>query len=511
MRRITMRSVRLSAFCGVLLPFAGCREAAAPDPARLAGPASADVAVLETIYGPERFTRAAGKPAAFARQVSTRRFEAPFVMRVRSGDAAGGHRVSSATIRLDGAEVVGPDALNRNVGEVTIDVSPADIAMLEVSVAGAPGDFLEISIEGKRSATLFCPDGRPGSVGDLQQAVDQTPAGGTVEICDGTHVLHGIGLLKPITIDAAGPGTPVLDPGSPGNFTFFAENRSLAGAITIRNLELLSRGASAVFVSSINDHVVVEHTLFRMIPTPNSTGAAAAGGTGIFARAFPGVPPVSAAVLDVRSSEFHGGFRGIDVGNGIARAEVTGSRFEHAQAAGFAIGVGARGRLVARANTFEGCGEQCVGGGPLSEVDFDDNLVMVDLSAPAASVVNTGAVLRMNRNTITGVGRDAANPDPGKRYPISVAIQAGNGATIFGSDNRISGVNFALNAFGIVDMHRNDITDYGTSINGGLLSDLRCNWWGSVAAPSTGAPASSYTPWALEPIAGRPAVGCAPF
>jgi hypothetical protein len=347
-------------------------------------------------------------------------------------------------------------------------------------------------------------------VSDLQAAVDQTPAGGTVAICDGTHVVHGIGLLKPITIEAAGPGIPVLDAGSPTNFMFFAENRSLSGTITIRNLELLARGASSVFTSDINDRVVVEHVVFRMIPTPGAPGAAGAGGTGVFARAFPGVPPAPSAVLEVRESEFHGGFRGVDVGNGIARAELTGNHFEHAQAAGFAIGVGARARLIARQNTFDGCGEQCVGGGPLSEVDFDDNLVTVDIAAPAGSVVNTGAVFRMNRNSITGTGVDLTNPDPGKRFPISVAIQAGNGSTVSGSDNRISGVNFAFNAIGSVSMNRNDITTFGTAINGGAFANLRCNWWGSVNGPTGASPASIYAPWATEPIAGRPAVVCTP-
>lgn len=483
-----------------------CRDVSAPPREVGGGSAGLDVAPvasqLETFHGPRRFTRDRGQPAQAVDLFSTAGFEAPFVVRIRSGNGEGEHRVSSARVAIDGREVLGPSSFSQTESEWTVPVALDASAVLSVTVAGAPGAYLDIRVEGKRSATLFCPNGRPGSVIDIRQAIAQTAPGGVVEICDGTHTVRNVLLTKPITIRGAGPGIPVLDPGSQS--PIFQVQDPSPGAVVVRGLELVVRGAMGVFVSDANDDVSIDRTIFRMTPTATS----ATGGTGIFLAHLNPAPAAPTALVTITRSEFHGGFRGLDVGSAMLRVEASGNRFVQPHPQGFAIGVSPFGRLIATHNSFQGCGQSCVGSGGGSIVDFDDNAITVDIDAPAMMVVNagnTGSIMRMSRNTIIGVGGDPAHPDPARRYAIHTAVQANQGASIMGTDNVIRGANTPITGYGKVTMHRSDIVGYMLPFTGSNISDLRCNWWGSALGPTgylNNAPASVYAPWASQPIAG---------
>lgn len=88
---------RLGLF-SALIALAACRDGTrAVSPTVIArGPASgANIATaLETVYGPERFTRTTGAPDVYRRVISTEGFEAPFVLRLRNGAAGGRDRKS---------------------------------------------------------------------------------------------------------------------------------------------------------------------------------------------------------------------------------------------------------------------------------------------------------------------------------------------------------------------------------------------------------------------------------
>ncbi len=173
-----MRRRRLLSLA-LLTLIAACRDTSAPPTgvAGILGPPSQLTENLETIYGPERFTRGKGKPERTSRATSTLGFEAPFVLRVSSGDANGGHRVSSASVQLDGVEVLSPQSFNQTQHEWAIVATPSESAVLTVSLASAPDSYLEISLEGKRSAntaptwTLLSPTGTAPAARYLHSAV----------------------------------------------------------------------------------------------------------------------------------------------------------------------------------------------------------------------------------------------------------------------------------------------------------------------------------------------------
>lgn len=110
------------------------------------------VTVLETadltfiVWGRKRFDRSTGSPV-----VQTERFTvsatagAPFALRVENGTADGASRVSSARVRVNGVEVMGPSHLNQNVFTLALPAAlRAGENVVEVSLAGAPGSFLTL-------------------------------------------------------------------------------------------------------------------------------------------------------------------------------------------------------------------------------------------------------------------------------------------------------------------------------------------------------------------------------
>jgi hypothetical protein len=138
----------------VITALAACRDSAPPTgvSGAVRGGSLAHVTagppVLETFYGPERFTRDKGKPADVTRHISTVGFAAPFVLHVRNGDTSSNNRISSATVSLNGVTLLGPSAFNQHAGEWTFMVTLDTGATLVVSLASKPGSFLDIWIEG---------------------------------------------------------------------------------------------------------------------------------------------------------------------------------------------------------------------------------------------------------------------------------------------------------------------------------------------------------------------------
>ena len=68
-----------------------------------------------TIAGPWVFTREAGKPQTQEVFFSIPNLNNHFSLRIVNGDANGTHRVSSATITLNGTQIAGPSDFNQQV------------------------------------------------------------------------------------------------------------------------------------------------------------------------------------------------------------------------------------------------------------------------------------------------------------------------------------------------------------------------------------------------------------
>ncbi len=106
-----------------------------------------------TIYGPHRFDRHTGQPVNVVENFSIpTEAIAPFAILVQNGAADGSGRVSSATIRLNGADVFTPKNFNQTVGSLTKSVTLTATNTLEVKLASAPGSFLTVTFTATRQA-----------------------------------------------------------------------------------------------------------------------------------------------------------------------------------------------------------------------------------------------------------------------------------------------------------------------------------------------------------------------
>jgi hypothetical protein len=94
----------------------------------------------------------------------------------------------------------------------------------------------------------------------------------------------------------------------------------------------------------------------------------------------------------------------------------------------------------------------------------------------------------------------------------TAALVAAHGGRLQGADNRVEDSHLGISArdHGVNTITRSDFERVHVSLSGDGTLAVPCNWWGSAAGPTatTAAPASAYSPWATQPIAGRPAVAC---
>src|SRR5260370_26114168 len=106
-----------------------------------------------TVYAPRRFDRHTGQPVNVVENFSIpAEAIAPFTILVQNGTTDGSGRVSSATIRLNGADVFTPNNFNQTVGSLTKTVTLAASNTLEVKLASAPGSFLTVTFTATRQA-----------------------------------------------------------------------------------------------------------------------------------------------------------------------------------------------------------------------------------------------------------------------------------------------------------------------------------------------------------------------
>lgn len=113
------------------------------------GPApGAEAATGILVFGPETFERSPGAPQAQEAVFSACEAAAPFRLVVLNGDPDGGRRASSASIRVNGEEVLGPDRFNRRVGQVAVPLAalPRE-SRLSVELRSQPGARITVSVE----------------------------------------------------------------------------------------------------------------------------------------------------------------------------------------------------------------------------------------------------------------------------------------------------------------------------------------------------------------------------
>jgi len=133
----------------------------------------APAAPMTVAFGPKQYIRAAGRPETF-----TETFQyhgtSPCQIVVVNGNADGTQRISSASISLNGQQIVGPRDFNQQVGGIVKAVVLADQNQLSTTLRSKPGSFLTVSVE--------CLAGTPPPSGGTPPPSGGTPppSGGTV-------------------------------------------------------------------------------------------------------------------------------------------------------------------------------------------------------------------------------------------------------------------------------------------------------------------------------------------
>src|SRR5213594_3074968 len=139
----------------------------------------APAAPMTVAFGPKQYIRAAGRPETF-----TETFQyhgtSPCQIVVVNGNADGTQRISSASISLNGQQIVGPKDFNQQVGGIVKAVVLADQNQLSTTLRSKPGSFLTVSVE--------CLAGTPPPSGGTPPPSGGTPppSGGTPPPSGGT-------------------------------------------------------------------------------------------------------------------------------------------------------------------------------------------------------------------------------------------------------------------------------------------------------------------------------------
>jgi Right handed beta helix region len=521
----------------VLVATAACTDAVSPRSLQAPGnPAQRDIvagAALETFYGPEQFIRGHGAPQVVTRTISTARFEAPFILHVRSGDASGANAASSATVTFDGAVLLGPNDFNNHGSEWALPVNPGLSATLTVSIAGAPGSILEIWLEGKRSTPVFCPTGRPGAYATLGEAVNAALVNGTVLVCDGEYVVDTTRIRKPVTIRSEHPGGATIRDADQGPLS-------------------LQQGRASLIIDSVPSGLV------RLVDLGFKMSGRSIKATGLFDQVaidsshIVGIDSVSSIPIEVFASSVLG-----------ARVEVTNTHFEH-----FAIGVFvvAAVETNVRSNVFENSNSAGVTyssdgtAGGSSFGSAEDNVFKTCGSTGCLRVVSGGRSITIARNTFTALAgpsrtfgilvrrsetlaRDpmviednefigaalAGDPTLSTNWTAQSALEVDDAPGVVNivrrnrftnvhtgivvatdvdaQDNLVTGGVFAFRqtAARAVSIRRNDFVAQAASFRTvNPAGAFQCNYWGSSGGPSNpqvGVNSSAYTPWSYLPIA----------
>ena len=503
----------------------------------------------------ERFERGRGAPATVTRTISTQGFQAPFVLQVRTGG------VSSATVTIDGVALLGPSDFNHRASSWDIPIALGATATVSVMIAGTPGSYIELSIAGARAATRFCPGGAAGSYSDFRAAIIATEPNGTIVVCDGDYTIDSVVVDKPITIRSEHSGMATLRDADPnpaiqgGRRPAFVVNGVESGTVRIVDLEFVI-GGSVVLAGMLNpvnlgslltgvwDVVELDslHVVGRTAPSFSTVSFAI--------RSLPSVVP-NGGRMRVLRSRFEYLQTGVFAVSGVV--DVSDSYFLHGDRPliySLPTGMPAlAGRGVAERNVFDGCGAfgciRLLGGG---NITLRDNTISGGLLAigPRIGAIVVGQTAFATAGEVHLIGNrilgspKAGAPELADSYTdaAGIAVTTLHPYPISARENHIEGVFTGLNVTSgnpIVDAHdntvrggayavsatiptrltftRNDAVDLARSMRGvaPAVGHYRCNWWGSAIGPVLPdplIPGAAYTPWATQPIAGKPEVTC---
>ena len=109
---------------------------------------------MTVVFGPKQYTRAAGPPQTFTETFS-HCGTAPCQIVVVNGNANGSNRISSASISLNGNQIIGPSDFNPRVATIVRPVTLADQNQLAIRLTSKPGSFITVRVECLASAAIL--------------------------------------------------------------------------------------------------------------------------------------------------------------------------------------------------------------------------------------------------------------------------------------------------------------------------------------------------------------------
>jgi hypothetical protein len=102
-----------------------------------------------TVFGPRRFDRTTGAPNQYLEQFALpASVTSPYTLHIQNGEPDGSKRVSSATVKLNGVDVLAPNDLNQNIAGVDRTIVLATNNQLDIRLESVPGSYLIINIAG---------------------------------------------------------------------------------------------------------------------------------------------------------------------------------------------------------------------------------------------------------------------------------------------------------------------------------------------------------------------------
>ncbi|MEK6762394.1 MAG: carboxypeptidase regulatory-like domain-containing protein [Nitrospirota bacterium] len=99
------------------------------------------------LFGPKQYTRTAGPPNQFTDTFTLPSgTTAPYTLHVVNGNANGTNRISSATVKLNGVEILDPNDFGQNVAVLDRTVTLQTNNTLTIRLTSAPGSFITVSV-----------------------------------------------------------------------------------------------------------------------------------------------------------------------------------------------------------------------------------------------------------------------------------------------------------------------------------------------------------------------------
>jgi hypothetical protein len=419
------------------------------------------------------------------------------------------------------------------------ELMPGDVDLANGVVTGLTTHFSSFAI--LPGGVTNC-DG--SGFAELDSALAAVGPGGTVTVCDGTHTVQNVPVLKPVTIEGEAGFRPtltlagaawgiVLDPGP--------------GTATIRNLRFdanYTNNSRAIRVNENHDQVVIDDVQLDV-------GGDGRSGVFVFQSINAGARTV------ISNSTITGGSEGVFVFNGsgaqagssavdVLNSTITGQNWNAIQ-----YNRGASGLI--QGNTLSSCGPRaCIrvtGPDDPTRIQVEPMRVIGNAISATTNETQVGIVLdasygqtfEIRDNVISGdpVTGDPSLPESYSFHGNGIRVEnptatgditgnsissAYHGITTDGGTTPLTALDNFVDAVwagvrvvngGQMSIQSSDLTDYLVPIStDGLFGsgDLTCNWWGDIGGPlgvDAGIAADVYRPWALTSIAGTSASECA--